>query len=204
MAQYRRKPITIEANQYFKDGPAIAGVYYPPSEQVHAEFDEDTGEVVFVPGAYVVTIYSQIEWLEDGDWVIAEPDDELQFHVLKPEIFAEQYELVEDDAFSHFVTHSGLGDVPVAEPTFDARSGKMWVVGKSLGGSNHWEFQGIFDNEPAALRACPFGKPYFVAPAMLNEVLPQATLSWKGLYWPALNTGDASNVIRKMASYDRA
>ena len=195
MAQYRRKASgNVEAVQYHKDGPEIPGVRYS------TRADEVADGVV---GAYVVTIHDQISWLSDGDWVVQEPDG-VHYYPVKDKIFAERYELVEDDAFSHFVTHSGLGDVPVAEPTFDARSGKMWVVGKSLGGSNHWEFQGIFDNEPAALRACPFGKPYFVAPAMLNEVLPQATLSWKGLYWPALNTGDASNVIRKMASYDRA
>jgi hypothetical protein len=212
MAKYRKKFMTVEANQYFKDGPGIAGVGYPPSDVLHPEIDEDTGEVVFVYGAYVANVYSQLVWLEEGDWVIAEPGNDLQFHVCKPEIFAEQYELaVEEDEqplhtleedFAHFLTYSGLGAAedrenlklafaagadPQPKQVFDARLNKFWIVGKSLGGSNHWEFQGVFDDEQKALRACPHGAPYFLAPAFLNEVLPQATLAWKGLYWPALS-----------------
>lgn len=62
---------------------------------------------------------------------------------------------------------------------------QLWLVGKSLGSESHWEFGGVFDSEDKALAAC-HGPLYFVAPATLNEALPDETLPvWEGLYWPA-------------------
>lgn len=74
MTVYRRKPLEIEAEQYKEDGDPVNGVLY----------DEW--------GAFVITIHDQVVYLEDGDWVIQEPDGE-HYYPCKPDIFADQYEL---------------------------------------------------------------------------------------------------------------
>jgi len=62
----------------------------------------------------------------------------------------------------------------------------LWIVGKSLGLPNLWEFQGVFDMKHKAEAAC-HGPLYFVAPALLNQALSDESLpEWEGLYWPAL------------------
>ncbi len=63
--------------------------------------------------------------------------------------------------------------------------GQLWIVGKSLGAASLWEFQGVFTSQEKAEAAC-HGPLYFVAPVVLNQVLPDETVSeWVGLYWPA-------------------
>ncbi len=70
----------------------------------------------------------------------------------------------------------------------------LWIVGKSLGNESHWEFQGVFDSEAQAVAAC-HGPLYFVAPAMLNEALPDETLLvWEGLYWPGEGATDGTDI----------
>lgn len=59
----------------------------------------------------------------------------------------------------------------------------LWIVGKSLGPANTWEFQGVFDSEAQALAACR-DRMYFIAPAVLNRPLPAARTEWAGLRWP--------------------
>lgn len=60
---------------------------------------------------------------------------------------------------------------------------KLWIVGKSLGEPDLWQFQGVYDSEEKALLACRTPN-YCVAPAVLNQELPDETVEWVGLYYP--------------------
>jgi hypothetical protein len=72
MARYRKKPVVVEAVQWFP-GRDVPGVY-------------GDGERY-----YVVTIHAQRAYLDPGDWVITEPDP--RFHYpCKPDVFAATYE----------------------------------------------------------------------------------------------------------------
>lgn len=85
MSLYRKKPVVIEATQFFYDGEPVPGVFYP-------RISED-GKT-YIGDAYVVTIHDQRVYLEDGDWVIAEPDGE-HYYPCKPDIFEDRYEAIE-------------------------------------------------------------------------------------------------------------
>lgn len=85
MTTYRKKPVEVEAWQFFYDGPTIPGVFYP-------EISEDGR--TWIGDAYVVTIHGERAHLENGDWVITEPDGE-HHYPCKPEIFDATYEPVE-------------------------------------------------------------------------------------------------------------
>jgi hypothetical protein len=80
MAKFRKKPVEVEAEQWFP-GVTIPGVY-PPVE----------GEL---PRHYVRTAHHQVVFLEPGDWVVQEPDGRGAYPV-KPDIFAATYEPVTD------------------------------------------------------------------------------------------------------------
>lgn len=66
---------------------------------------------------------------------------------------------------------------------------ELWIVGKAAAdlGDKAWEFQGVFDNEEAAVRACRSDE-YFVGPAILNESLPDDREEWLEAYYPTLET----------------
>ncbi len=85
--KFRKKPVVIEATQFFPDQPWPAGVY----ETVLAAFNDRpdcTRNVAYgiktLEGAYQVT---------PGDWIITGIAGEL--YPCKPEIFAKTYEPVE-------------------------------------------------------------------------------------------------------------
>lgn len=84
MARYRRKPLEIEAEQFFEDGPRVSGVIYP----VTLKNGSTLGN------AFVITTHKQRVDLENGDWVIQEPDGE-HYYPCKPDIFADRYEPVD-------------------------------------------------------------------------------------------------------------
>lgn len=46
-----------------------------------------------------------------------------------------------------------------------------------------WELLGIFENEPDAVSRCT-NLFDFVAPATLNESLPEGKQEWPGIYYP--------------------
>ena len=63
---------------------------------------------------------------------------------------------------------------------------KVWIVGQYKGGKTGkvlWTFQGVFDNEKRAVKACK-DKNYFIGPTDLNKELPKKTVSWPGFYYP--------------------
>lgn len=82
MPKYRKRPVVVEAEQYWPDKPLPKGVHvnsYQFATSPH----------------YVLTIHGQQAYLKPGDWVIAEPDGE-HYYPCKPEIFAATYEPVDD------------------------------------------------------------------------------------------------------------
>ena len=77
--QYRKKPIIVEAYQYF------------PNKKNKGVFYEELSEG-FKP--YVTTIHNNDVPICIGDWIIPEPDG-IHFYPVKPDIFAETYEQVD-------------------------------------------------------------------------------------------------------------
>lgn len=73
--QYKNKPITIEAEQFFEDRPWPKGVFREPG----------------ATSCYVVTIQEQRVYIQDGEWVITEPDG-VHHYPCKADIFAQRYE----------------------------------------------------------------------------------------------------------------
>ena len=86
MATYITKPVRKQAEQFFYDKPQIAGVFYPPTSE-----DGKT----YIGDAYVVTVHEQRVYLQNGDFVIPEPDG-IHYYPVKPDIFLDRHELVEE------------------------------------------------------------------------------------------------------------
>lgn len=61
---------------------------------------------------------------------------------------------------------------------------KLWIAGYATDeNATDWYFQGVFDTEDAAVAVCKT-ELHFVAPAVLNEVLPDEVEDWEGCYYP--------------------
>ena len=86
MAQFRRKPIIIDAEQFFESKPLPF---------------RDRGPFVSYDGNgfYVVTTHGQKVCLTDGDWVVPEGcgfnAPSFAAYPIKPDIFEATYDLVE-------------------------------------------------------------------------------------------------------------
>lgn len=89
MAKYRKKPVVVEAEQFF-DGKPCQGVYggFPHQRRCIACLPEKNYEVF---GPAVVTIHGQVTPIVEGDWIIDEGDG-LHFYPCKPDIFEATYE----------------------------------------------------------------------------------------------------------------
>ena len=79
MPKFVKKPIPIQAEQFFYDKPLMVGVFYPPTQNG-----------TFVGDAFVITAHDQRVYLQNGDWVVPEPDGE-HYYAIKDEIFRELY-----------------------------------------------------------------------------------------------------------------
>ena len=97
MAKYRKKPMVIEAEQYWPgqlpwpQGSPI-GVCY-----CHEAGTDWAGSNFIAPRPHLHTIHQgQTVILEPGDWVIPEPDG-LHYYPCKSDIFAATYEPVEEE-----------------------------------------------------------------------------------------------------------
>jgi hypothetical protein len=71
MAKYRKRPVIVEATQWF------------PGKQVPGVFDRRDSP-------YVITIHGQKTIVMPGDWIITEPDG-IHHYPCKPDIFAATY-----------------------------------------------------------------------------------------------------------------
>lgn len=77
---YRKKPIVIEAEQFFMNQPL------PFRDRSAVAFDGEN--------FYLETMHkNQKVILEDGDWVIPEPNG-VNFYPCKPDVFEQTYELI--------------------------------------------------------------------------------------------------------------
>lgn len=83
MAKYRKRPVVVEAVQYFPDRPLPAGVLTNSYE--HAPSPH-----------YVVTIHRQHAYLNPGDWVVTESDG-VHHYPCTAEEFERIYEPVPDE-----------------------------------------------------------------------------------------------------------
>jgi len=92
MAKYRKKPVVIEAVQWFP-GVEHPGVHLSlPRVTLYGRGD-DGSDLTYQPKdrAHVVTAHEQVVFLEPGDWIIPEPMDN-RYYPCKPDIFAATYE----------------------------------------------------------------------------------------------------------------
>lgn len=64
----------------------------------------------------------------------------------------------------------------------------FWIVGRtiaSVGDDVAWDFQGLFTTEAGAVAACEGHPNYWIAPAVMGELLPEESRDWRGLYYPS-------------------
>ena len=80
--RYRRRPTTIEAEQY------LGLDQHPLPRGVRVSYSGPK------PVAYVITIHGQVTPVQPGDWIMPEPDGE-HFYPCKPDVFEATYEPVE-------------------------------------------------------------------------------------------------------------
>ena len=81
MAKFRKRPIVIEAEQFFSNKIPL-----PFRDRGACMFDGERW--------YVVTAHGQETTIVDGDWIIPEPDGR-GFYPCKADIFAKTYDLVD-------------------------------------------------------------------------------------------------------------
>lgn len=84
MQQFRKKPVVIQAVQWFPDNGLYAGVHWERRAG-------DDGEFLH---PYVITAHEQRAYLAPGDWIIPEPT-EGRYYPCKPDIFAATYDPVQ-------------------------------------------------------------------------------------------------------------
>lgn len=84
MAKYRKKPVIVEATQWF------------PDKKVEGVKDSDPdcyiGGCCYGPHVHTIHNNAPVK-IEPGDWIITEPDG-IHYYPCKPDIFANNYEEV--------------------------------------------------------------------------------------------------------------
>ncbi len=78
MSKFRKRPVVIEAVQFFLDGVKVEGVTYP--------------DKYYIGNPYIETLEGRMI-VSDGDWVITGVNGER--YPCKPDIFEKTYEAVE-------------------------------------------------------------------------------------------------------------
>ena len=89
MAKYRKKPVTVEAEQWNPKMGDYPGQGIPDDLGVIWQFDFEG----HVSNGIVITIHGQKTNVAIGDWVIKEPDG-IHNYPCKPDIFEATYEKV--------------------------------------------------------------------------------------------------------------
>lgn len=79
MGQYRKKPVVVEAEQFF-------------SRTAPVPFSSDGVICLDSEGWYVTTIHGQRTTIVDGDWIIREKGTTDKAYPCKPDIFEASYE----------------------------------------------------------------------------------------------------------------
>jgi hypothetical protein len=91
MMKYRKKPLILEAYQWFPCMLDTPGVRHIKANKV--DLSKTRGIIVDRPERYVVDTPSGEVWLEPGDWVIKGISGE--YYPCKPDIFELTYEDLE-------------------------------------------------------------------------------------------------------------
>ena len=87
--KFRKKPLIVEAYQWF---PQPEDTDELPQPGVFREVSfGGYGERY-----YIITAHGQKAFLDPGDWIVKEPDG-VHYYPVKPDIFAETYEAVEEE-----------------------------------------------------------------------------------------------------------
>ena len=84
MAKYRKIPVIVEAFLWSEEHD---GVMMRPPDPIDVDYDTEMEK------CYVTTIHGDRAYLENGDWIIKEPDG-VHFYPCKPDIFEATYEPV--------------------------------------------------------------------------------------------------------------
>ena len=79
----RKRPVVIEAVQFWYGEPEIEGVVYPPKSEDNR---------FYIGDAYIETLEGKM-YISNGDWIITGVKGEK--YPCKPDIFAATYEAVE-------------------------------------------------------------------------------------------------------------
>jgi hypothetical protein len=87
VARYKKKPVEVEASQWFKDGDHLSVEPYPTTGTcaICERFFQEHGWVATLEGGHIVC---------PGDFIITGVNGEK--YPCKPDIFAKTYDLVED------------------------------------------------------------------------------------------------------------
>lgn len=94
MAKYRKKPVVIEAEQFFSSHRRPP-FYYDGNPVQFRELCEEGGQCHLCGQFYIRTLEGP-HIVTDGDWIIKGVQGE--FYPIKEDIFEKTYEPVEDDA----------------------------------------------------------------------------------------------------------
>ena len=91
--KYRKKPVTIEAVQFFTEKYKQSWANYP---MVQDRNELTTAEVPWIPngGPYFVNTLEGCMAVSDGDFIVKGVENEL--YAVKPDIFKKTYEAVEE------------------------------------------------------------------------------------------------------------
>jgi hypothetical protein len=105
--KFRKKPVVIEAEQFLSETADATGFIATPAG-VYWDLDGKA------PRAYVVTIHQQRVYLEDGDWIVPEPDGK-HYYPIKDLVMRLNYGRVRDG------TDTGRHDPGCAVPAGPAK-----------------------------------------------------------------------------------
>lgn len=87
MARFRKRPVEVNAEQFHL---GLDPECYPIGVEWGGDLPDGTGCYV------VITIHGQKTCIQDGDWIITEPDG-VHHYPCRPDIFETTYEKVDDD-----------------------------------------------------------------------------------------------------------
>jgi hypothetical protein len=82
MARFRKKPVEIEAQQFFAGGPLIPGVRYDETQRPYVLHGDPSTS-------------AQLFYLSDRDWVVTDPLEPGSYYRLTPFELADEYDRID-------------------------------------------------------------------------------------------------------------
>ena len=87
MAKYRRKPVIVDAEQFFVDKKPWPEGVYQASRSRWTKCTENAK-------LFIIANANTVIYIENGDWIVTEPDG-VYYQVVKPDIFEQTYGVIE-------------------------------------------------------------------------------------------------------------